>query len=153
MSASFLYCNCCNYKSSSSISNPAYRLFMHYLYNHADLLAEDKMICDECAYQTVTRDNLKEHIQNKHNDQPKQILACDDCSKCYSKMNSLAAHIESAHLRDAYDCEQCGGRFDSKIQLKKHEHDRHGNKLHCDNCPYWCRRKSILNRHIRTKHK
>lgn len=149
-----LKCDYCDFTvvNYQCFSDASQRLFRHYLFTHCELLAEEKLICDQCSHQFVSTSNLIRHIEGKHRDQPKATLFCDVCLRDYTQMISLSHHIESAHLRDTYDCQKCGNTFDSKQQLRWHKIYRHSNKLYCENCNHWCCTKKDLFKHIYKYH-
>lgn len=150
-----LQCDWCSYKSK--VGRVRYEasvlLFRHYLFSHSDLMVDGKLVCDQCDYETFFNGHLNRHMERKHSEQQKPTLVCDDCSKSYTDMFGLWPHFESIHhQRDAYDCGQCGGTFNSKVQLMRHTSSRHARKLFCENCHYWCRQKLRLAGHIFVRH-
>ena len=54
----------------------------------------EKYKCDQCDYQCVRRDNLKEHKESLHEN---VRYLCDQCGYQATRMRYLLKHIETVH--------------------------------------------------------
>lgn len=81
-----------------------------------------------------------------------------ECTKCFSKLSELTAHIDSAHGRDQkYICTVCGRLFNTKEALYTHRTSAHP-KAPTDlpySCPYCSKKfetKAQVDAHVSSAH-
>ncbi|KAK2154831.1 hypothetical protein LSH36_256g04075 [Paralvinella palmiformis] len=102
--------------------------------------------CQQCAYVTDRKNNLKRHVVTMHERCSKSLECCDRLF--YSKA-SLREHVIASH-KHGYDCRLCGRNFCRKALLKRHLTVHSGQKDYtCEVCGYATSHKSNLDRHKR----
>ena len=86
-------------------------------------LNDRKEICKFCKKKFTDPSTLRQHINNVHDDVPKQYL-CKKCGKRFSKLSLLKSHYKthfiSVNSRKIYGCDYCNTQFTSKSNKNKH---------------------------------
>ena len=100
---------------------------------HADIV--DKLICDQCAFDTYVVDILRKHRQ-KHNrsyNRSKQRIKCPHCPKEFTGKYRIEIHIDRMHPESGEHnfgpCEYCAKTFIYERTFKDH-------KYHCKKQEY-----------------
>ncbi|KAI5693142.1 zinc finger protein 26-like [Diaphorina citri] len=91
--------------------------------------------CDICDKSYTNRPNLKLHIA-RHLGLDTQMtpeIKCPTCGQQFPTKHRLKVHINSQHLRIAYDCKVCSKTFHCKLNLRVHERI-HKEKFACHVC-------------------
>ena len=108
-------CNKCDKKFKARST-----LYTHKKTVHSGIIPKNtELHCDQCAYASKRKDNLKEHIKNIHE---KEV--CDLCGKGFS-YRSLIDHKKVVHEGILYNCNQCGLNLTTKGNLKAHKKKKH----------------------------
>ena len=83
-------------------------------------------------------------------------LACRYCKELFINDRDRLLHINEAHLKISYDCDQCGKSFKRSIdQLKQHiqkVHMKDSQKRECHICHELCPDAEALSAHVRRIH-
>ncbi|XP_049856635.1 gastrula zinc finger protein XlCGF26.1-like isoform X1 [Schistocerca gregaria] len=81
------------------------------------------LVCGDCGKIFSQRHLLTRHKREVH--RPNHNLVCKECGKKSSSSGGLYHHMKS-HLPPAYECAECGRKFDRKKTLASHWHRLHG---------------------------
>lgn len=89
--------------------------------------------CDECAYETGRKQNLKVH-KGLHN----KSIFCETCQHRYPSISKLKRHqLQNKHgiyktaEAESFECDKCDKSFPTPAILRKHIYDDHDN---CEVC-------------------
>lgn len=96
---------------------------------------ESVVTCDLCSKEFINAVYLKRHM-HIHKQAKKKPYECQWCPKTYEQLEGLRRHIRQHVGDEKFICKECGKKFITNIQLKRHlwlSHDQ--------DSPY---RKSIL---------
>ena len=80
--------------------------------------------CEYCSKKFLTRGNLRQHIQSKHQGVK---FDCNQCDQQFSQHGHLKRHIKSKHEGVIYSCSQCGHQCNREDNLRKHYQSSHNN--------------------------
>ena len=115
-----------------------------------------KRICKLCN-KSVTRDNIRRHIQNKHGifaegDNPKQWL-CTHCGKVFKDKWSRNHHEDTVHKKIfKHMCSICGKGCANKHILNDHMLKHTGEKPYqCADCGTQFTNSGVFNQHVQKK--
>ena len=67
-------------------------------------LQQHNLVCDQCSYQTSYNDNLKRHVQAKHQEYQYQ---CQECEYKSGTQGTMKLHVEAKHQGISFVCHQC----------------------------------------------
>ena len=117
-----------------------------------------KFQCPHCEYQTPYKNNLKNHIENKHTGG--NIKNCPFCNKLVKnvKRHVLAAKCdlpeeERNNPADMVTCDRCNKQFKNLERLKKHIRDIHDKPaIQCQYCNFQTKYNCNMRMHIRRVH-
>ena len=135
--------------------------------------------CDQCAYRTVSKQSLTQHMKNhegvvletchicggkykdlvkhihrSHNNKNKNLMVkCESCGKEIRKM-SLAVHMKLVHMERKYACHLCSYKAQSNSNLKLHISKSHlgVKELKKEQCPHCDVRTRSLQHHLKIYH-
>ena len=113
---------------------------------------QTKFRCPLCVFEFTSRQNLSQHLNQKHSDRPHK---CTQCERSYVKKSSLKQHISNYHDNPgSYICGVCNKKFNRKDFLDKHMH-RHSEakEFNCSDCEKSFKTKSSLSAHVHGVHK
>ena len=65
---------------------------------------QHNLVCDQCSYQTSYYDNLKRHVQAKHQEYQYQ---CQECEYKSGTQGTMKLHVEAKHQGISFVCHQC----------------------------------------------
>ena len=77
--------------------------------------------CDECEYVATRADNLKVHVENKHDEK----YPCSYCEYAATTASNLKIHAESKHEEVCYPCPKCKYAATTANNLKIHVESKH----------------------------
>lgn len=101
--------------------------------------------CTYCSKSFASLDELREHKRIHVGEKP---FACPICQKPFKQQVSLTAHIQKHKEEDdELSCSQCGQRYSSKIELRKHMQTVHAEAYTCDKCKRTFTTKPRLDKH------
>jgi hypothetical protein len=141
--------------------------------NHLDRSDSDLpelYCCHSCVLFYDELSQIKSHVDDCHRNtksgsiEPIRI-PCSQCNMSFIQRHNLMRHIEVVHHgRKLYGCKQCGKKFQTIADRKKHEKSQHqikqsdesipSNKTHaCVRCSQICFSYSDLRKHVSKKHK
>lgn len=108
---------------------------------------EDKLICEKCGKQYKTQRELQCHLIVH-----KSVYECNECGKTFTLKFNLTKHLRLHRNPVGVVCELCGDTFNQLSALNDHCLMKHSDvrKAKCDICQKAFKRKSELNRHLRT---
>ena len=120
--------------------------------------SSNKLQCPHCEYQTPYKNNLKNHIENKHTGG--NIKNCPFCGKLVKnvKRHVLAAKCdlpeeERNNPADFVICDRCNKQFKNMERLKKHIRDIHDKPaIQCQYCKFQTKYNCNMRMHIRRVH-
>ena len=116
----------------------------------------ETLFCQQCDYSCKKSQQLKIHIEAKHEG---KRYNCPQCDKEYQYLYDLKKHINSDH--EGYrinNCPYCEKEYEYSNDLKKHikaDHEEYrfiNETLFCKQCYYSCKKGQQLNNHIAAKH-
>ena len=135
--------------------------------------------CDQCAYRTVSKQaltqhmknhegvvletchicggkykDLKKHINRSHNNKNNNLMVkCESCGKEIRKMH-LAVHMKQVHMERKYACHLCSYKAQSNSNLKLHISKSHlgVKELKKEQCPHCDVRTRSLQHHLKIYH-
>ena len=106
--------------------------------------------CQQCDYQSGRKNNVKQHVQYKHNGIKHP---CTECNYQATKASSLKQHIKSKHEGIKYECQLCAYWATSPSNLHQHINSIHKSiEYPCQECEYQATSISNLQRHIKIQH-
>ena len=74
-----------------------------------------KFKCDICEKLFKTKNILKNHFNQHHNNSGK-VYYCDVCTKSFQTQRALVLHKKSLHEGKHYNCESCGKSFSQAVE-------------------------------------
>uniref|UniRef100_A0A4W3HPG4 Zinc finger protein 236 n=1 Tax=Callorhinchus milii TaxID=7868 RepID=A0A4W3HPG4_CALMI len=131
---------------------PKYNQLQRHLREHDE---NDKPYrCDQCPTSFNMEFNLILHKATHDGDDP----TCPVCSKKFSRVASLKAHIMLHEKEENLICTECGDEFTLQSQLSRHleEHrqELNGNRVHvCKICTKEYERPSLLREHMKSHYR
>jgi len=140
-------CNLCHFETKIKTD------FMKHQYWHE---GPKKRYCSYCNYSSSSESNVRRHEKAVHGDK----FYCDICEKeiSYLRSKSLEEHKEQMHSKKHF-CSICGKLFTKPGILNRHIRKAHSENLekrvtyyNCGHCPYKSQRRTILKRHMDSKH-
>ena len=129
------------------------------LKQHMQLIhSPHKLQCPHCEYQTPYKNNLKNHIENKHTGV--NIKNCPFCGKLVKnvKRHVLAAKCdlpeeERNNPADNVSCDRCNKQFKNLERLKKHIRDIHDKPaMQCQLCNFQTKYNCNMRMHVKRVH-
>jgi len=129
------------------------------LKQHMQLIhSAHKLQCPHCEFQTPYKNNLKNHIENKHTGG--NIKNCPFCGKLVKnvKRHLLAAKCdlpeeERNNPADLVQCDRCNKQFKNLERLKKHIRDIHDKPaIQCGLCSFQTKYNCNMKMHVRRVH-
>ena len=129
------------------------------LKQHMQLIhSAHKLQCPHCQFQTPYKNNLKNHIENKHTGG--NIKNCPFCGKLVKnvKRHLLAAKCdlpeeERNNPADMVQCDRCNKQFKNLERLKKHIRDIHDKPaIQCELCSFQTKYNCNMKMHVRRVH-
>ena len=87
-----------------------------------EIIKDVRNPCHQCDYFTDTANNLKQHIESKHEG---ARYPCDQCDYCATQAGNLKRHKESKHEGVRYPCDQCDYAATRASHLKRHKESKH----------------------------
>ncbi|CAH2079330.1 unnamed protein product, partial [Iphiclides podalirius] len=81
---------------------------------------------------------------------PRHSFVCDECGISFNKERDLMFHVRRDHPPDAHPCADCSTSFDSPALLREHQKDIHFMK--CERCASAFGTYSLLLKHVRSEH-
>ena len=81
--------------------------------------------CPACGFKAFDGWTLRNHIQNKHGENP-STFSCDICKKCFSTKGGLINHMKTHTGTYAHKCELCDKSYIYLDELKRHKYKIHG---------------------------
>ena len=107
--------------------------------------------CPQCDYTSHSMQNLKTHIETKHEG---KRYYCDKCKFSAPYISGLRRHVKRVHEGVTYKCEFCEHKASTKFGLRIHRDAKHfGIKYSCDECNYQASQRGSLKIHIERRHK
>ena len=113
---------------------------------------DNNMWCKYCHVLYWSFDDLRHHMQTKHNISkmfehiyynvvkvPQSEYKCHQCNKQFGSSKDLNRHIDAIHLKEYYECENCDAKFSRKDNLRRHMSNKHvptdeNKKISCADC-------------------
>ena len=129
------------------------------LKQHMQLIhSNDKLQCPHCEFQTPYKNNLKNHIENKHTGG--NIKNCPFCGKLVKnvKRHLLSAKCdlpeeERNNPADMVECDRCSKQFKNLERLKKHIRDIHDKPaIQCELCSFQTKYNCNMKMHVKRVH-
>jgi len=92
--------------------------------------------CSHCEDKFNMSYKLKEHINTKHLNVPKQMFVCEVCGKEYKKKIHMNEHLKSHSGEGRKNCEICSQTFRTNSTYKQHKkiHDKINECKECGKC-------------------
>uniref|UniRef100_A0A182NHS8 Transcription factor grauzone n=1 Tax=Anopheles dirus TaxID=7168 RepID=A0A182NHS8_9DIPT len=128
----FVQCPVCEMKLRTKVT----------LVQHMDMhLHPDKYRCAVCGevYQ-----NMKEHMQNKHEERQ---FSCDLCSSRFPFKKRLVVHMKKMHAEKNVTCDQCQKSF-TRYTIEDHRRSVHMARFVCEHCPKTFKIRFRLQKHM-----
>ena len=127
-------------------------------YQQIGKVAKVKNNCEECAYEFVSKKELKRHVKSVHF---LETFPCNDCSKTFTRQDNLVRHMTSVHstVEDSneHECEECRSKFNRKQHLDRHmttSRNQDGSmKNKCNDCEETFCSAKLLRDHCRKSHR
>ena len=109
-----------------------------------------KYSCDQCDYKATQSTDIKRHKQYKHEGIK---IACEECEYQATTTGSLKLHVDAKHRGIKYPCHLCDLKASTPASLNLHIETRHSDKrFQCEFCDFMCKSKFILKKHKQQKH-
>ena len=114
--------------------------------------------CKNCEEVFSSKDQLKIHLLEIHDNQWPMELQCQTCQDVYYNEANLVKHVKYVHkLRKyeaPYECSTCKEVFWTKVSLQHHQKRAHhkSGKLDCQDCGKAYADKSVLSTHRKLFH-
>ncbi len=131
----------CDFCSKTYESVTAFNsLKEHQKRTHFDLFPELELLsCEKCDFKTKSVATFNRHKEVHESEENCKLFKCDfeNCSKSYSKMQSLNEHKRTTHLGIVYKCdfENCEKIFRDRKGFSKHKLRHKGIKnFVCNQC-------------------
>ena len=116
-----------------------------------------------CNYRSTTERSLEQHIHDKHKGSKNSNktskngsnIPCDVCNHVSKSATDHKKHADEKHSefqKDSKKCQNCDDLFQKEEELKKHEIEKHGNKMlmiPCDECTYVAKNTEDFLRHVK----
>ncbi|XP_053733225.1 zinc finger protein 142 isoform X1 [Synchiropus splendidus] len=133
-----LQCSLCEYSAYTSFDLKRHELRCH--------TGELRHVCARCKAGFSSQFALRNHCNRAH--QPQTIFSCKQCDYICNTEEALKNHQQHKHLQ--LKCTTCHHSFVTKEQLEIHRktHVAH----HCQLCPFACKTKKLLAKHLSDKH-
>ena len=121
---------------------------------HMEVEHKKKVRCEYCAFSSIERSNLLNHIKNRHlnpdvkpNSKAKPCLLCNEDGTLF--VDDLKEHQITVHIY----CEDCNLYFQDNNEIVEHLRAEHNLQLNCPYCEYVGLNTKSLRIHMRAKHK
>ncbi|XP_053674246.1 transcription factor grauzone-like [Anopheles nili] len=101
----------------------------------------EKYRCELCF---EIHQNMKEHIQNKHQERQ---FCCDVCGKKFPFKKRLTVHMKKMHVEKDIICDQCQKPF-TKYTIEDHKRSVHSARFVCEHCPKTFNSRFRLRQHM-----
>ena len=121
-------------------------LYAHIYNRHGSLS------CNQCDFQTKSKQNLNHHIKSKHEG---FLYECKECGNKFAFKQDMKLHIDAQHLGMIFNCSFPNCDFSSGYKSATHHHEKivHLGKRHtCNECGKNYRNSSALKEHIKIVH-
>ena len=120
-----VYCEKCD-----RIFNRRYHLMRHQTSCHDDSKqGTRKFPCKRCDKEFVSKDQLKYHLLEEHDNKWVDNLQCQICGGIFYSKHDLARHERNVHNKEktqiCYQCTMCEKKFWSKVSLRFHQSEAH----------------------------
>lgn len=114
-------------------------------------LSNLKFQCDICGKTFKSKNGIKFHILASHNKYQKKH-ECEKCEMKFLQFSNLKVHFLSHSNKKSFKCELCKAKFKTGGNLKQHKLivHKHKIKFECLECGKGFKKKSMLNRHLRS---
>ena len=107
--------------------------------------------CDDCDFESSRKENLKFHIDYRHNLIEKYL--CDQCEFSAIAKKYVKTHKMNMHETKIISCKDCTFETNKYTQYKKHRIESHsGPKLMCEECDFVTFKKYKLEDHRNAIH-
>jgi len=126
----------------------------HHNTNDEEMKKKLPFECHVCEKRFETQEQVTEHFDNIHKDNPNPFT-CEDCQSVFKNSVSLRYHRKRAHpLGSRVKCEICKDRlFPSEAHLKLHMANTHRTEpFKCPHCDFMTVVKAQFERHKREVH-
>ena len=97
-------------------------------HEHAKLMHPEvqKLICDQCGFDTPVKEKLKQHMECVHKIYGKPVrIQCEHCDLKFQKGAKMQIHVDAIHpdcgLDKSFSCEYCGDMFIFRASVVKHK--------------------------------
>ena len=125
---------------------------------------ENYFNCKQCEFKAESQKSLREHWNEVHCADIRQIngqYSCERCYKTFTRKDSCYRHIQEFHQSKLYICDLCDIAFKAQRGYERHRKrvhnglkgiDHRSGKFECDYCDKICSRKDTLKRHVKQVH-
>lgn len=125
-------------------------------YHMKSHLSTEVHYCDQCDYQSYTRDNLSKHWRRQHSNA--KPVKCNYCEKSFKNIDTRRSHIKDHHSSTSTDkpfiCNICNKAFKRSVHLQRHQMLHSGEKpFGCTICDYRTNQRSNVTIHMKSHSK
>ena len=108
-----------------NVETPTYNTILKTPQFHCALSSTPQSGTTECPFQCDTKGELDKHIKSNHN--MKTQFQCSVCMVYFRDSDSLASHMNVAHLKESHaiQCNRCGKSIIDKTKLREHMNESH----------------------------
>eukprot|EP00092_Neocalanus_flemingeri_P017605 GFUD01019047.1.p1 GENE.GFUD01019047.1~~GFUD01019047.1.p1 ORF type:complete len:399 (+),score=82.24 GFUD01019047.1:185-1381(+) len=89
--------------------------------------------CSHCESKFDMSYKLKNHVNTKHLNVPKQLFVCELCGKEYKKRSDMNEHANTHSGEAAFKCETCNQIFNTSTSYREHK-NMHNKTHECKEC-------------------
>ena len=109
-----------------------------------------KHTCPHCSFSSHSMQNVKTHIEVKHEG---KRYYCEKCDYSAPYISGLKRHVKRVHEGITYKCDFCEHRASTTFNLKVHVEAKHfGIKYPCDMCDFKASQRGSLKLHKERRH-